>query len=123
MPAHVVMLLEADGSSKDHELQLEVELVNAGYEVLGTHNFDVAAALLYISRRIEVVVIDAASIQAGQDFAHCLSGLRSETPLVVVTRNEVRQVHAGVRSDLDEAQLLSILENFLNTKDSSIARA
>jgi len=123
MPAHVVLLLGADGSSKDSELLLETELAKAGYEVVGTHNLDVAAALLYISRRIEVVVIDAASIRAGEDFAHRLSGLRSETPLVVVTRNEVRQVHAGAQSDLDDAQLLSILENFLNSKDASIARA
>jgi len=123
MPAHVVLLLEADGSTKDNELLLAAELSNAGYEVVGTHNLDVAAAFLYISRRIEVVVIDAASIRAGEDFAHRLSGLRSETPLVVVTRNEVRQVHAGARSDLDETQLLSILENILNSKDPSIARA
>ena len=123
MPGHVVLLFEPDGSSKANEMMLEVELAKAGYEVLGTHNLDVAVALLYISRRIEVVVIDAASIRAGEDFAHCLGGLRSETPLVVVARDEVRQVHAGIPSHLDQAELLSVLEDLLNKKDLPVARA
>ena len=62
MSAHVVLLLESNRATKSEQF-LFGELKNVGYEVVEARNLNVAAALVFIDRRIDAVVIDAASEQ------------------------------------------------------------
>jgi len=60
MSEHVVLVVESDCATESEQV-LARELERVGYEVIEAHNLDVAAALLFIDRRINAVVIDAAS--------------------------------------------------------------
>ena len=65
MSAHVVLLFGPDRASKQPKRSIAAELEGAGYEVIEATNLQTAAALLFVSRRVEVVVFDAASDQIG----------------------------------------------------------
>jgi hypothetical protein len=76
MSEHVVLVVESDCATESEQF-LARELERVGYEVIEAHNLNVAAALLFIDRRINAVVIDAASEQVFPKLARGVSGILS----------------------------------------------
>src|SRR5882757_5815369 len=94
MSEHVVLVIESDRATEGDQF-LARELEKVGYEVIEARNLDVAAALLFIDRRIDAVVIDAASEQVFPELAHGLSGIRPAIPLFSVAGTVMRTAADG----------------------------
>lgn len=90
MCAHVVLLIEPDTASQQSRPTIAKELEKAGYEVVETHNLNVAAAMVFIDRRIEAVVLDAASEGLCPEQARGVSAIRPAVPLFSVATSEIR---------------------------------
>jgi hypothetical protein len=83
MSAHVVLLFaETDSAPKHTEPSIAIELKQAGYRVIEAHNLSVAAALLFVSRTVEAVVIESASDHIAAKFAHSVGAIRPGLPLL-----------------------------------------
>lgn len=81
MSSHVVLVFEPDRASKELEPSMAGKLERAGYEVIETHDLNMAAALVFICRRIEAVVIDACSERVYPKLARGVSAIRPAIPL------------------------------------------
>jgi DNA-binding response OmpR family regulator len=108
MSAHIVLLFEPDRPSTRIESSIASELEKAGYEVVEAHNLNVAAALVFIDRRIEAVVIDAASEQVFPQLARGASAIRPAIPLFSAASAEMRAT-ADKQAGHDWAIVISAL--------------
>jgi hypothetical protein len=108
MSAHVVLLAGLDRAFET-EPSIAGELERAGYEVTEAHNLSTASALLFVHRRVEAVVIDAASDQIASELAKTVSAIRPGLPLLTAAGTEAHapadgqagHIAAGVISTLD----------------------
>jgi len=107
MHSHVVLLIEPDTASQDNRSTLAKEFEKAGYEVVETHNLNVAAAMVFIDRRIEAVVLDAASESFCPKLARGVSAIRPAIPLFSVATPEIRTT----AEDQDCAVIISALND------------
>ena len=114
MSAHVVLLVESERATESEQL-LARELEKVGYEVIESHNLNVAAALVFIDRRIEAVVIDATSEQVFPELARGVSAIRPAIPLFSVGSTEVCTVADG-QAGHDWAIVMSALEELFGPR-------
>ena len=87
MSAHVVLLVGLDRAFET-EPSVASELESAGYEVIEAYNLSTASALLFVHRRVEAVVIDAASDQIAAELAKTVSAIRPGLPLLTAAATE-----------------------------------
>jgi len=111
MSEHVVLVVESDRTTESKQF-LARELEKVGYEVIEIRDLNVAAALLFIDRRIDAVVIDAASEQVFPKLARGVSGIRPAIPLFTVGSTEMRAAADG-QAGHDWAIVMSALEELL----------
>ena len=88
MAAPVLLLFESDGESSATSQSIVNQLENAGYEVVEAHNLSLAAALLFVDRRVGGVVIKDRDDGMGRCFAESAKAIRPELPLFTITSNE-----------------------------------
>ena len=101
MSVHIVLLFEPEDASKQPERSITCDLVRAGYEVMEAHDLNTAAALLYVSHRVEAVVIHAANEKINPEFARCMTAIRPGLPLLLSNQILIskKQVPAAEVSD------------------------
>jgi len=114
MSEHVVLVVESDCATESEQV-LARELERVGYEVIEAHNLDVAAALLFIDRRINAVVIDAASEQVFPKLARGVSGIRPAIPLFSVASTEMSTAADG-QAGHDWAIVISAIEELFDQR-------
>jgi len=100
MSVHVVLLFEPEDASKQLEQSIACDLVRAGYEVMEAHDLNTAAALLYVSHRVEAVVVHAANQEINPEFARCITAIRPGLPLllsnqILISKKKVRAAEVG----------------------------
>jgi hypothetical protein len=97
MSGHVVLLFEPEDASKQQEQSITCDLVRAGYEVMEAHDLNTAAALLYVTHRVEAVVVHAANEEIDPEFARCITAIRPGLPLLLSNQILIsqKQVRAG----------------------------
>jgi hypothetical protein len=97
MSVHVVLLFEPENASKQLEHSTACDLVRAGYEVMEAHDLNTAAALLYVSHRVEAVVVHAANQEINPEFARCVTAIRPGLPLLLSNQILIskKKVHAA----------------------------
>jgi hypothetical protein len=100
MSVHVVLLFEPEDASKQLEQSIACDLVRAGYEVMEAHDLNTAAALLYVSHRLEAVVVHAANQEINPEFARCITAIRPGLPLllsnqILISKTKVRAAEVG----------------------------
>lgn len=100
MPSHVVLLFEPDRGPNEAESPVAEELERAGCEVIETHSLGLTAALLFVSRRVEALMIDAASDQVFRELAWNLSALRPGLPLLRVDRKPAESFSVSQAQEL-----------------------
>lgn len=115
MSAHLVLLFEPDRPSTEIEPSIASELEKAGYEVIEAHNLNTAAALVFIDRRVEAVVVDAASNQIFPDLADSLSAIRPGISLLRATNREM-QAPADGQAGHDWAVVISALDELVGQR-------
>jgi hypothetical protein len=94
MAAHVVLLFaEPESVPKHTEPSIANELKQAGYRVIEVHNLSVAAALLFVSRTVEAVVIESACDQIAAKFADSVGAIRPGLPLLRADAREAQASH------------------------------
>jgi hypothetical protein len=116
MCAHVVLVVESDRATESEQF-LASELERVGYEVVEAHNLNVAAALVFIDRRIDAVVIDAASEQVFPKLARGVSAIRPAIPLFSVASTEMRTAADG-QAGHDWAIVMSALEELFGRRSA-----
>ena len=116
MSEHVVLVIEFDHATEGQRF-LARELEKVGYELINARNLDVAAALLFIDRRIDAVVIDAASEQVFPKLARGLSGIRPAIPLFSVASTEMRTPADG-EAGHDWPIVMSALEELFDQRSA-----
>ena len=109
MCAHVVLLVEPVASHQSRPA-IAKELENAGYEVVETHNLNVAAAMVFIDRRIEAVVLDVVSESFCPELARGMSAIRPAVPLFSVSMPEIRTA----AENQDWSVVISALNNLFH---------
>lgn len=112
MSAHVVLLFEPDHPPKDSEPSIAGELGRAGYDVIAVHNLNTAAALVFINRKVEAVIVHAASDRIFPKLADSLSAIRPGMPLLRAASTETR-ARADGQAGGDCALVVSALEGLL----------
>jgi hypothetical protein len=95
MSVHVVLLFEPESASKQQEQSIACDLVRAGYEVMEAHDLNSAAALLYVSHRVEAVVVHTANEEISPEFERCITVIRPGLPLllsnqILISKKQVR---------------------------------
>ena len=85
MSTHAVLLFAPDRASKQRKPFATADLETAGFEVVESHDINNALALLFVSRKLEEVVIDVADDSVGVEVANCVKLLRPGLPLLVAT--------------------------------------
>jgi hypothetical protein len=58
-------------------------LERAGYEVIEAYDLNITAALLYVSRRVEAVVINTVDGKIGPELAQSVMSIRPGLPLLL----------------------------------------
>jgi len=114
MSERVVLVVESDCATESEQF-LARQLERVGYEVIAAHNLNVAAALLFIDRRINAVVIDAASEQVFPKLARGVSGIRPAIPLFSVPSTEMSMALDG-QAGHDWAIVMSALEELFDQR-------
>jgi len=117
MPAHLVLLFEPDHVPKESEPSIASELGRAGYDVIEAHSLNTAAALVFINRRVEAVVIDAASDRIFPELADSLSALRPGMPLLRAASTEM-QAPADGQAGRDWAVVMTTLNGLLSQREA-----
>jgi len=97
MPAHLVLLFEPDRTAEGLKPSIASELERAGYEVTEAHNLSTAAALLFVNRRVEAVVIDVSSGQILPELADRLSAIRPGLLLLRTTSTDIHRYTSAQR--------------------------
>jgi len=115
MSSHVVLLFEPDRASREIEPSIASELERAGYEVTEAHNLSTAAALLFVNRKVEAVVVDVPSGQILPELADSLSAIRPGVPLLRTTSTEI-QPPADGQAGHDWAMVISTLNELLGQR-------
>lgn len=106
MAAHVLLLFEPGGSSRAADELIVNQIENAGYEVVEAHNISVAAALLFVDRRVDAVLIKD-NDEMGRYFAESVKAIRPEVQLFTIPSEEelsgaaTDQIPAALGSKLD----------------------
>jgi len=100
MSVHVVLLFEPEDASKQQDRSIACDLERAGYEVMEAHDLNTAAALLYVSNRVEAVIIHAANEKIDPEFARCMTSMRPGLPLllsnqILISKRQVRAVEVS----------------------------
>jgi len=90
MSSHLVLLFGPDHAPEESEPSIASELAIAGYDVIEAHNLNTAAAPVCINRRVEAVVIDAASDRIFPKRADSLGGIRPGMPLLRAASTKIR---------------------------------
>ena len=114
MSAHVVLLLESSRATKSEQF-LFGELKNVGYEVVEARNLNVSAALVFIDRRIDAVVMDASNEQVFPELARGLSSIRPSIPLFSVMSTGILKA-ADRQAGHDWAIVKSALEELFGQR-------
>lgn len=86
MSAHVVLLFEPENASKQQEQSDVCDLNKAGYEVMEAHDLNTACALLYVSHRVEAVVVRDVNEQINPEFARSITAIRPGLPLMLLNQ-------------------------------------
>jgi len=116
MSAHIVLLFEPPRASNKHiGLSLADELERAGYEVIEARNLSMAAALLFVSRELEAVVIGAACEQIAAKLADSVSAIRPGLPLLRAASTEAQADGQAIH---ERAEVISTLDELLNHGDA-----
>ena len=115
MSAHLVLLFEPDRTSEEIEPSIATELERAGYEVTEVHNLSTAAALLFVNRRVEAVVIDVPSGEILPELADRLSAIRPGLLLLRTTSTDIQASKDG-QEDHDWAMVISTLNELLGQR-------
>jgi hypothetical protein len=110
--SHVVLLFESDHAPKESESSMAGELGRAGYDVIEVHNPNTAAALVFINRRVEAVVIDAAGDRIFPKLGDSLSAIRPGMPLLRAASTE-RQAPADGQAGRNWSLVISTLDGLL----------
>ena len=99
MSAHVLLLFDSENASNPQASSISHELEEAGYEVIEADDLNTAAALLYVSRRVEAVVVSGNGGIA-PELVKCVTAIRPGLPLLLSNQLLVsdRQAHAVVPS-------------------------
>ena len=84
LSAHVLLLFDPENASNQQKSSVVCDLKKAGYEVMEAHDLNTAAALLYVSRRVEAVVVHAADGQIGPEFKQSVTAIRPGLPLLLL---------------------------------------
>jgi hypothetical protein len=100
MSAHIVLLFEPEDASKQQEQSISCDLARAGYEVMEAHDLNTAAALLYVSHRVEAVIVHAANEEINPEFARCITAIRPGLPLllpdqILISKKQVRRAEVN----------------------------
>jgi response regulator RpfG family c-di-GMP phosphodiesterase len=112
MSAHVLLLFAPHQASKNHEPSIAAVLERAGYEVVEADSLNKAFALLFVSRKVEAVVVDANNGPIGTEVVESMHALRPGLPLVVASSVEAESCDTD--KDVDHtAAILSTLEELL----------
>ena len=82
MSAHVLLLFDPENASNQQESPIASELERAGYEIMEANDLNTAAALLYVSRRVEAVVV-AGNGKIDPEFTQCVTAIRPGLPLLL----------------------------------------
>jgi len=107
MPGHVILAVEAASISSSNQSPMAAQLRNAGCDVLVSSNASEAVGLVFVSRRIEAVLINSyGEPMTGLEVAARLRAINPRIPILVVEVNprwpvisarqpEVHLFHAG----------------------------
>jgi DNA-binding NtrC family response regulator len=112
MSAHVVLLFASVRASKHNEPSINASLEKAGYEVVEAHSLSTASALLFVSRKVEAVVVDSDNGSVAAEVADSLNAIRPGLPLLLVPGGE-SQSRATERVGDDRERVISTLEELL----------
>jgi hypothetical protein len=117
MSAHVVLLVGLDRAFEETEPSIASELERAGYEVIEGHNLSTASAILFVHRRVEAVVIDAASDQIAAELAKTVSAIRPGLPLLTAAGTEA-QAPTDRKAGHRAAGVISTLDGLTGQRDA-----
>ena len=113
MAAHVVLVFaEPDSAPRQTEPSIAIDLKQAGYRVIEANNLSVAAALLFVSRTVEAVVIESACDQIAAKFADSVGAIRPGLPLLRADATEGQASHERQSHDVRKDVLTSLEQLF-----------
>lgn len=105
MSLHVVLLFEPDRAAEDTEPSIVRELALAGWEVVRAHDLNMVAAMLYVNRSVEAVVIGAADDRITAKLVESTNAIRPGLPIFTLSTDHgsgtrpwacrLRSQHAG----------------------------
>jgi CheY-like chemotaxis protein len=85
MPGHVILAVEAVPLGRSSPSPMAAELRNAGYDVLVSSNVSEAVGLVFVSRRIEAILINSyGEPTTGLEVAGRMRAINPRIPILVV---------------------------------------
>jgi CheY-like chemotaxis protein len=85
MPGHLILAVEAASHGNSNPSPMAAQLRNAGYDVLVSSNVTEAVGLVFVSRRIEAVLINSyGEPMTGVEVAARLRAINPRIPIHVV---------------------------------------
>lgn len=122
MPGHVILAVEAASLSASNPSPMAAQLRDGSYDVLVTSNVSEAVGLIFVSRRIEAVLINSyGEPMTGVEMAARLRAINPRIPILVVEADPGSQ-SSEPQSEKSICFAMAKLEQFWQEHDQKESR-